>query len=87
MAFELIIFGYLIPLVVIILVTIITCWYIRDEIRNLYPMLVPFPIAKKACDEYLARMDKELIKKLTKKAEEMDKDVTTVGNQTTSNAE
>ncbi|KAK6108031.1 hypothetical protein QQG55_30550 [Brugia pahangi] len=41
MAFNLVIFGYLIPSAVIILVTIITCWYIREEIRNLYPMLVP----------------------------------------------
>ncbi|KAL3984615.1 hypothetical protein ACH3XW_35255 [Acanthocheilonema viteae] len=40
-AFDLVIFGYLIPLTVIILVTILTCWYIREEIRNLYPMLVP----------------------------------------------
>ncbi|CAG9539019.1 unnamed protein product [Cercopithifilaria johnstoni] len=40
-AFDLIIFGYLIPSAVIILVTILTCWYIREEIRNIYPMLVP----------------------------------------------
>ncbi|EFO15344.2 hypothetical protein LOAG_13167 [Loa loa] len=41
MAFDLIIFGYIIPSMVIIFVTILTCWYIREEIRNLYPMLVP----------------------------------------------
>ncbi|EJW76391.1 hypothetical protein WUBG_12701 [Wuchereria bancrofti] len=70
MAFNLVIFGYLIPSAVIILVTIITCWYIREEIRNLYPMLVPFPIAKQACDRFLQQMDKELIKKLKKKQEE-----------------
>ncbi|VIO97603.1 Uncharacterized protein BM_BM17712 [Brugia malayi] len=79
MAFNLVIFGYLIPSAVIILVTIITCWYIREEIRNLYPMLVPFPIAKKACDEFLQQMDKELIKKLKKKQEEeMAKETMTV---------
>ncbi|VBB30767.1 unnamed protein product [Acanthocheilonema viteae] len=83
-AFDLVIFGYLIPLTVIILVTILTCWYIREEIRNLYPMLVPFPVAKKACDEFLQQMDKELIKKLKKKQEEeMTKDMTATETQTT----
>ncbi|VDN07918.1 unnamed protein product [Thelazia callipaeda] len=68
--FKLFIFGYLLPTVVIIIVTIITCWYIRDEIRSLYPMLVPFPVAKKACERYLAKMDKKLIQALIKKQEE-----------------
>ncbi|MCP9262425.1 hypothetical protein DINM_005813 [Dirofilaria immitis] len=40
-AFDLIIFGYLIPSAIIILITILSCWYIREEIRNLYIMLVP----------------------------------------------
>ncbi|VDK59047.1 unnamed protein product [Gongylonema pulchrum] len=70
MVFILIIFGYLIPMLVILGVTIITCWYIREEIRNLYPMLVPFPVAKKACEAYLAKMDKKLIQELVKKQEE-----------------
>uniref|UniRef100_A0A0R3S3W8 Reticulon-like protein n=1 Tax=Elaeophora elaphi TaxID=1147741 RepID=A0A0R3S3W8_9BILA len=84
MAFDLVIFGYLIPSVVIILVTVLTCWYIREEIRNLYPMLVPFPVAKKACDEFLQQMDKKLIKKLEKKQEEeMAKDATATETQNT----
>ncbi|VDK78736.1 unnamed protein product [Litomosoides sigmodontis] len=79
-AFDLVIFGYLIPSAVIILVTILTCWYIREEIRNLYPMLVPFPVAKKACDQFLQQMDKELIKKLKKKQVTEDATVTETQN-------
>ncbi|KAM3717796.1 Coiled-coil domain-containing protein [Dirofilaria immitis] len=72
-AFDLIIFGYLIPSAIIILITILSCWYIREEIRNLYIMLVPFPIAKQACQKYLEKMDKKLIRKLTKQQEEQEK--------------
>ncbi|VDK65407.1 unnamed protein product [Onchocerca ochengi] len=86
-AFDLIIFGYLIPLAIIILITILSCWYIREEIRNLYIMLVPFPIAKKACQAYLEQMDKKLIKKLKKQQEEMEKDTVTVTGTPTSKIE